>query len=261
MSGARAGEGPRVGDMTTVQIHTGTAVMSSTTPVISVRDLVKSIDDRPVLRGVSFEVTSGDYVALLGANGAGKSTLLRVIATLTPATSGTVELFGQKLTRAAVDLRRRIGMVGHQSMLYRDLSARENLAFFAGLYGVPDPGRRVKQMLDLANLSHRANDPVKAFSRGMTQRLAIGRALLHDPDLILADEPFAGLDAPSMSSLEALLQELNAGGKTIVLVNHDIEQTLRIAERAIVLRGGKVGLDEPTHRLYAREVLTEVSRS
>jgi len=185
--------------------------------------------------------------------------MLRIIATLTPPTSGELELFGEKLSRNAASLRSRIGFIGHQSMLYRDLSVRENLEFYARLYGICDVSRRVKQMLDMAGLTHRANDPIKAFSRGMAQRAAIARALLHDPDLLLADEPFSGLDAPSIDSLELLFSELNAAGKTIVLVNHDIEQTLRLAERAIILRGGRVVVDEATYRLYPREVLSEVS--
>jgi heme exporter protein A len=155
-------------------------------------------------------------------------------------------------------LRAKIGLIAHTSMLYRDLSAKENLLFFAKLYEVKEPEDRVVRMLRMVGLTDRANDPVKNFSRGMTQRASIARALLHDPELILADEPFAGLDAPSTTALEGLLSRLNAVGKTIVLVNHDIEQTLRLAERAIVLRQGKIALDQPTHRLYAREVLSEV---
>jgi heme exporter protein A len=143
-------------------------------------------------------------------------------------------------------------------MLYRDLSAAENLAFFAKLYAVADPAGRARQMLDMIGLRERANDPVKNFSRGMVQRVAIARALLHDPALLLADEPFDGLDAPSIESLEKLLAQLNEAGKTIVMVNHDIEQSLSIADHAIVLRGGRIALDQPTHRLYPREVLSEV---
>jgi heme exporter protein A len=194
-------------------------------------------------------------VALLGANGAGKSTLLKILATLMPPSEGLIELFGEPLTRNAVEARRRIGLIGHQPMLYRDLSAHENLRFFAALYDLREPEKRVDRMLRMVGLIDRANDPVKNFSRGMTQRISIARALLHDPQLILADEPFAGLDAPSISSLEDLLGRLHDAGRTIVVVNHDI---IRLSERAIVLRQGRIVLDQPTHRLYAREVLSEV---
>lgn len=229
-----------------------------TTPAIRLRKLVKTLDERPVLRGIDLEIFEGEYVALLGANGAGKSTLLRLLATLIPPTDGVIELFGKSLNRSNAVLRAKIGLIAHNSMLYRDLSARENLRFFANLYGIGEPEDRVVRMLKMVGLLDRANDPVKNFSRGMTQRISIARALLHDPQLLLADEPFAGLDAPSSAALETLLHKLNVAGKTIVLVNHDIDQTLRLAERAIVLRQGKVALDQPTHRLYAREVLSEV---
>jgi ABC-type multidrug transport system ATPase subunit len=225
-------------------------------------DLVKSIDERPVLRGISLAIAAGEYVAVLGANGAGKSTLLRVLATLTPPTGGRVELFGQATEVGGAGLRARIGLIAHQSMLYRDLSAIDNLVFFARLYGLGAAAARDRagEMLATVGLAHRAADPVKAFSRGMVQRLAIARALLHDPDLLLADEPFAGLDAPSTASLEDLLARLNGDGrKTVVLVNHDVDQSLRLASRAVVLRGGRVALDESTCRLYPREVLSEVS--
>ena len=228
-------------------------------PAIRVSKLTKTLDERPILRGIDLEIADGEYVALLGANGAGKSTLLRILATLIPPTSGQIELMGQPLARNAVALRSRIGLIAHQSMLYRDLSAAENLRFFAGLYELNDSESRVERMLKMIGLVDRADDPVKNFSRGMTQRVSIARALLHDPQLILADEPFAGLDAPSTTALENLFAKLNSAGKTIVLVNHDIEQTLRITERAIVLRQGIIAMDQQTHRLYAREVLSEVA--
>jgi heme exporter protein A len=227
-------------------------------PAVHVSKLGKTLDERAILLGIDLDIGRGEYVALIGANGAGKSTLLKILATLMPPTEGVIELFGRALTRSAVHLRARIGLIGHQPMLYRDLSARENLLFFARLYELQEPEKRCERMLRMVGLIDRANDPVKNFSRGMTQRVSIARALLHEPELILADEPFAGLDAPSIQSLEGLFSKLNSSGKTIVLVNHDIEQTLRLAERAIVLRQGKIVLDQPTHRLYAREVLSEV---
>ncbi|HWP39882.1 MAG TPA: ABC transporter ATP-binding protein [Tepidisphaeraceae bacterium] len=228
-------------------------------PAIVTCGLGKVLDDRQVLCDINLRVAAGEYIGLLGANGAGKTTLLKILATLMPPSDGQVLLYGQRLSRSNVAVRARIGLIGHQPMLYRDLSARENLTFFARLYSVNDAPARVQRMLRMVGLADRGDDPVKTFSRGMVQRLSIARALLHEPALILADEPFAGLDAPSIQSLEQLLQRLNAAGRTIVMVNHDIEQTLRLAERAIVLRQGRIVLDQQTHRLYAREVLSEVS--
>lgn len=237
------------------------AIMGNDNVVVQADRLVKVIDQRPILRNISLTMTAGSYVALLGANGAGKSTLLKILATLLPPTQGQVSLFGQVASRTNVELRRRIGLVGHQVMLYRDLSAVENLRFFARLYGLSDVEARCRESLERVGLEKRAADAIKVFSRGMLQRLSIARALLHDPDLLLADEPFSGLDAPATQSIERLFEQLNNDGKTIVLVTHDIEQGLRIAERAVVLRDGKIVLDEPACRLYAREVLSEVSAS
>ena len=228
------------------------------TPAVELHNLSKSIDERPILRDVTLKIGQGQFLAVLGANGTGKSTLLKILSTLMPPTSGEMRLFGARATATSTQLRRRIGLIGHQSMLYRDLSARENLEFFGRLYGVANGAGRARQMLDMIGLRDRQHDPVKNFSRGMVQRVAIARALLHDPELLLADEPFDGLDAPSIESLEKLLGQLSESGKTIVMVNHDIEQSLEIADHAVVIRGGRIVLDQPTCRLYPREVLSEV---
>jgi heme exporter protein A len=230
-----------------------------TEPAIRLRKVSRTIDARQVLRDVDLEINEGEFVCLIGANGAGKTTLLNMLAALATPTSGSIELFGKPLTLSATELRSRIGLIGHQPMLYRDLSARENLGFFARLYAIADPDRNVERMLRMIGLADRAVEPVRNFSRGMIQRLSVGRALLHNPSLILADEPFTGLDAPSIESLEVLFGQLRDAGKTIVMVNHDIAQSLRIAERAIVLRHGSIAIDQPTHRLYARELLSEVT--
>ena len=234
------------------------AVVATPASAVELREVCKTIDDRPILQDVTIDVPSGQLLAVLGANGSGKSSLLRIISTLVAPSSGKLKLFGQTATATSADLRRRVGLIGDQSMLYRDLSPRENLEFFAKLYGLRDPAARAARMLEMIGLSARGGDPVRTFSRGMTQRVAIARALLHDPELLLADEPFAGLDAPSIDALEQLFGQLGEAGKTIILVNHDIEQSLRLADHAIVMRRGRIALDQPTHRLYAREVLSEV---
>ena len=226
--------------------------------VIRAAALVKRIDERAILRDVTLAVEAGEYVVVLGANGSGKSTLLKILATLLAPTAGRLELFGEVAGPRAAHLRRRIGLIAHDSMLYRDLTARENLEFFGRLYRLPDAASRATQMLDRVGLSQRSEDPVRTFSRGMVQRVSIARALLHQPDLILADEPFAGLDDPSTEALEQLFEQVHDAGKTVVMVNHDLEQSLRIAGRAVVLRGGRVVVDQPTHRLYSRELRAEV---
>ena len=235
-----------------------TAAATATFDAVSVNDVSKWIDDRPILQGLTFNVPAATFVALLGSNGAGKSTVLKLLSTLTPMTSGELQLFGLSVARHGARLRGRIGLIGHQSLLYRDLSARENLIFFGRLYGIEDPAGRADQLLAAVGLSERANDPVKAFSRGMTQRVAVARALVHSPDLLLADEPFDGLDAPSTVVVEQLLRELHASGKTVILVNHDVRQSLRIAQRALVLREGQLVIDAPSEQLSPEEVVAEM---
>lgn len=244
-----------------VQLHQATSSASAvgqTAGHVVAAGLGKEIDERQVLRDVSFTIPQGRYVALLGANGAGKSTLLKILATLTPATSGQLTLFGKNLTQSLNAVRARIGLIGHQSMLYHDLSARENLEFFGRLYGVKNVTERALELLGTLGLAHRAEDCVKTFSRGMTQRVSIARSLMHNPDLLLADEPFAGLDAPSVAAAEEVLAGLHAAGKTIILANHDIRQSLRLAEQAIVLRQGRKVIGAATNALDADQVLQEM---
>ena len=219
----------------------------------------KVIDDRAILDNLTFTIPRGAYVALLGANGAGKSTLMRILSMLVPPSSGELSLFGQSLRTGGTAIRKRIGLVSHQAMLYRDLSPRENLRLFGKLYGVPHADERAMQLLQLVNLEDRADDPVKNFSRGMTQRTAIARALMHNPDLILADEPFAGLDAPSANTLELLLAALHQAGRTILLANHDITQSLRLAQRILLLRTGRLVMDCSATAVTADSVLKEIA--
>lgn len=227
--------------------------------VVWAKGLGKRIDERVVLAGIDLEVGAGEFVAVLGANGAGKTTLLKLLATLTKATGGELHLFGEDARGQAARLRRWIGMIGHQGMLYGDLSARENLVFFGRLYGVRDVARRAGELLERVGLAGRADDAVQTFSRGMVQRAAIARALMHDPQLLLADEPFAGLDVAATGALENLLAELNGEGRTVILVNHDVGQSLRLAQRVVVLRGGRKVLDEATAQVSHERVLAEVT--
>jgi ABC-type multidrug transport system ATPase subunit len=227
--------------------------------VVAARDLGRTIDDRPILQQINLEITPGGFLALLGANGAGKSTLLHVLATLLPRTTGTLSLFDKPVNRNATALRRRIGMIGHQPMLYRDLTARENLIFFGAMYGVADRRQRAEALLERVGLIDRADDPIKTFSRGMVQRTSIARALMHRPQLLLADEPFAGLDVVSNDRLAGLLGELNAEGHTIVVAHHDLAQSLAVARRVVILRSGQVAMDSPVAQVSLKDVRQEVA--
>lgn len=224
-------------------------------PSLRAAGLGKWIDGREVLRAIDLEIQAGECVALLGSNGAGKTTLLRIGATLTPPSSGRLELFGRAVGRDSAAARARIGLVGHQLMLYRGLTVRENLELFARLYGVERPAERANELIALVGLEGRGEDAVRALSRGMAQRAAIARALVHEPDLLLADEPFTGLDAASAGVLERVLGAAGERGRAVLFATHDVGQALRLADRVVVLGAGAKVLDERAERLTGPALL------
>jgi ABC-type multidrug transport system ATPase subunit len=183
---------------------------------------------------------AGEIVGLLGPNGAGKSTLLSILSTLAAPTSGEVRYGGRTAAEIGSGLRSRIGVLSHDLHLYPELTAQENLLFFGRLYGVPDTAARASAALERAGLEGRANDLVQAFSRGMRQRLALERALLHNPHLLLLDEPFTGLDDASTVTLIARLRELRAAGRMILVATHDLDTAEEVLDRAVVLRDGRL---------------------
>ena len=207
---------------------------------IAVKGLEKSYRDWPVLWNLDLTVPWGESLALFGANGAGKTTLLRILSTSARADAGTVRVAGRDLLRQTGEARRRIGVVGHRSFLYEELTPRENLTYYARLYGVSDREARVKAALERVGLSSRAGHRVRDLSNGMQKRAAIARAILHQPDVLLLDEPEAGLDHDSRRMLGELLAEWAAGGRSAVLTTHDIELGLAWGHRAAVLTGGRV---------------------
>jgi len=214
--------------------------------------LAKRYGPVAALDGIDLTVPAGVSVAVLGPNGSGKSTLLRLLATLLHPTAGRVRLFGVDAGRPAdASLRRRVGFLSHQTFLYEHLTGRENLVFYARLYGLADPEGAAGEAIGAVRLSHRGDDRVSAYSRGMQQRLAIARALLHRPDLILLDEPFTGLDRESSSSLEERLRRERLAGRTCVFTTHDPGLGLRAADRVLALRDGRLALDTPARGLDA----------
>src|SRR4029079_19201027 len=179
---------------------------------------------------------------LFGSNGAGKTTFLKVAAGLMRPTKGSLCIEGFDVAKNAEETRRRIGFLSHNTFVYRDLSPLENLKFFCRLYGVSDSEERLLELLKRVDLAQRANEPVRAFSRGLQQRVGIARALLHDPSLILLDEPYTGLDAKAVAMLNNILDEFVAAGRTVLLTTHDLEQGLRGATRVVIMDRGKVVL-------------------
>ena len=210
--------------------------------LLEVRELTKSYDRRHALRGVTFGVDAGEVVAVVGANGAGKTTLLRLLAGLARPSHGTVRLDGH--TRD-VARRRLIGYVAHDAMLYADLTAEENLCFYARLYDVADAGLRASDLLRRVGLDGRGDERVRAYSHGMRQRLAIARALLHAPRLLLLDEPAAGLDDEGTALLEALIGAHAAEGGAALLATHDLTRAAAGAGRVLSLDRGRLVGDLP----------------
>jgi heme exporter protein A len=220
---------------------------------LTVSDVARHYGRRKALSQISFTCDAGEIVGLLGPNGAGKSTLLNILATVLTASRGKVVYGDRTVDDGGAALRGRIGMLGHDLFLYPELTARENLTFFGHLYGLDDVAGVVITALQRAGLSERADDLVSGFSRGMRQRVALERALLHDPALILLDEPFTGLDQTSTSALVERLRERQRAGCLIVLATHDLDVADGLLSRAIYLKDGRiVGVENDSHGLFER---------
>lgn len=223
--------------------------------MIEIKQLIKQFGLNPVLLGVDLHVRPREFVTLVGANGAGKSTLLRIVATLSRPTSGDVRVGGWRLPEHAGRVRRHIGLVSHQPLLYGDLSAAENLAFYARLYQLPDAEERVTAALKVVGLIGRRRDPVRTFSRGMVQRLTIARATLHEPDVLLLDEPYTGLDQQATTLLDDLLFEQADKGRTILMITHDLVHGWQQCDRIVILNRGKIAAEVERKQITATEFL------
>jgi heme exporter protein A len=221
--------------------------------VIEIKKLVKAFGRRTVLRGVSLSIAPGQSAALFGPNGAGKTTLIRIIAGLSRLSSGSVSLGQVDVTKAGHDLRRYIGFVSHNPLIYDSLTGEENLRFFGRMYDVPDLPQRIDEVLERVGLRGRQRDVVRTYSRGMVQRLAIARAILHDPPVLLLDEPDTGLDQQAADMLRSLLDELGASDRTVLLTTHNLERGIEWADRAVILDGGRVRFDSPSEGLTSAE--------
>jgi heme exporter protein A len=217
---------------------------------VALRDLGRAYGERVALTGVTLELPLGATLAVFGANGAGKTTLVRVLATLLRPHAGSVSVLGSSLPREAWAVRGRIGLLGHEPLLYRDLSVRENLRFHARLHNVADA--RSAELLDAVGMARRADEPVRSLSRGMAQRVAICRAVLHEPELLLLDEPLANLDPGAAGAVGPLIGR--ASGLARVLISHDVELGLAEADVVLGLRAGRAEIVAPASAVGVDDV-------
>jgi len=220
----------------------------STQYALEIESVWKYYGDFPALRDVGLRILRGSTVALLGRNGAGKTTLLRILAGLSSASKGAVKILGADVRQEST--RRRIGVLGHGISLYDELSAMENLVLFGKLYGLPDPRKRAEEMLEQTGLIRVRDGLVREFSRGMRQRLAVGRAFLHEPEILLLDEPFTALDDRAIAVLQTLLRQGHDQGRTIVLSTHQLREAMELAtDVALVQRGQLIFSGERTQEM------------
>ena len=222
--------------------------------IIKVENLTKVYGLLPVLKSVSFSINKGEFVVLLGPNGSGKSTLLRLMSGLSRPTQGLIRIGGWVMPQEASAVRAQIGLVSHKPLLCPHLSARENLDFFARLYGIgrTEGQRRIQDSLDQLGLHRRADSLVRTFSRGMAQRLGIARALLHQPPILLFDEPYSGLDQQASDQLDALLQAQR--DRTIIISTHQLRRPPDLAERALILSRGQIAFDGSIQGIDSRQM-------
>lgn len=209
-------------------------------PAAEARGVTKRFGARAALRGVDMALQRGERVALFGPNGSGKTTLLRIMAGLTQPTRGEVRIAGMDFRRGGQALRLRVGVIGHHPYLYDDLTAEENLAFYARMFGVSDPHGRALALLEAVGMAQRRRDKVRGLSRGMQQRVALARAMLHDPEVLLLDEPDAGLDQEAAGRLGEYFVRTSGESRAVIMATHDLRLGLRLCQRYVMLLGGRV---------------------
>lgn len=216
---------------------------------IHVRDIKKNFGFIEAVRGVSFDLKKGEFLTLLGPNGAGKTTLLNVLSSLTRPTSGTATVAGYNVLDGDPMMRQEIGVISHSSCLYADLSAFENMLFYAKIYGLDNPKGRAVEVIEEVGLKARLHDRVRTFSRGMLQRLSIARATIHNPSVLFLDEPYTGLDQHASSLFKDYLKSLHTQKRTVMLTTHDIQRGLEMSDWVAILIRGKIVYMERTNSI------------
>ena len=222
------------------------------TLAVEVRELSRTFGARKALDKVTFDLPTGSFLSIFGPNGAGKTTLVKVLTTLTTPSGGSAKVAGLDVTEDAVALRERIGLISHNPLLYPDLSAEENLRFFAEMYGIDNAADRTRELLVAVELDHRRLDLVRTFSRGMLQRLSIARSLLHAPDVLFLDEPYSGLDPHAVEIFDSLMASIRKD-HTFVMISHDLSKGLELCSHALILARGKLVLSAPKTEIDEEE--------
>jgi heme ABC exporter ATP-binding subunit CcmA len=215
---------------------------------IEVRALTKQFGYKKVLNQVNLSLKKGEFLALFGPNGAGKTTLIRILSSLVKPTWGEVLVGGYDAKSEGEDLRRIIGVISHNTFLYDNLTAFENLKFYGRMYDVSGLKERIEEVLELVGLRERIHDRVQTFSRGMQQRLSVARMMLHEPAILLLDEPYAGLDQNGIETLKGILEDFGEGGKTTIMTSHDLERGLEMCSRVAIIRSGVIVYNEKISR-------------
>ncbi len=231
--------------------------MVSQVPQIAVKTeaVVKNFGETAVMRGLDLELPAGEVTVLLGTNGAGKSTLLRILAMLTQIDSGSVSIHGSDIAKNGPAIRAMTGSVLHSPMLYADMSVRENLMFFAEMYRLENVDDLIVKTTSQVGIEPRLDHRIRTLSHGFQKRVALARALMHDPQLLLLDEPESGLDSQSVSRLEKIIDNYRSTGRTVVITTHIVEHALELADRAVVLNSGTVGLTSTNPSQDRAEIL------
>jgi len=223
---------------------------------IDAKDLRRSFGALPAVDGVDLTVGPGEFLTIFGPNGAGKTTLLRLLCGLLKPTGGEIRVMGLSPSANEKAVKGRIGLIAHTSFLYGGLTARENLLFYARLYGLKDAASKVGARLKEVGLAERADDAARTYSRGMQQRLTIARALLHDPEVVFLDEPYTGLDQQASRMLRGLLQGIRGRGRTVLMVTHNLEEGLELSTRVAIMSGGRMVADRPAAGLSRGDLET-----
>jgi len=228
--------------------------------ILSLNNVSKKFGNMPVLKGIDLDIKKGEFVALLGANGAGKTTLVKIMSALSSPSEGAVMVNGKDISKDQGSLRGIIGVISHETYLYNDLTAVENLRFFGQMYGIAseDLEARINGLLEQVELVKRADDRVSTFSRGMKQRLSIARALLHEPSILFLDEPYTGLDQHAAHAFEKVLLELDPKDTTRLMITHDINRTYKMCDRVIILDKGSIVFDSLMSEVASAEELRDI---